>query len=166
MLETQNYIICSNVFVKKDNKYLMLRRSSKKSILPSILHPIGGKVEKNETPLDAMKRELLEESGLNVNNIQLKAIFFELISEKTEKEPYDWMNYYFVADYSSGEIIETDEGSFEWLTGEEIKKDNILRSVKKVIDRILTSDSGLTFCKFIYDKDDNMVDQKIDLINE
>jgi 8-oxo-dGTP pyrophosphatase MutT (NUDIX family) len=59
MLKTQNYVICSNVFVKKDNKYLMLRRSSKKSILPSVLHPIGGKVEKNETPLDAMKRELL-----------------------------------------------------------------------------------------------------------
>jgi hypothetical protein len=89
-----------------------------------------------------------------------------MIPEKTQKEPYDWMNYYFVADYSSGEIIETDEGSFEWLTVEEIKNDNILRSVGLVIDKILSDKSEIAFCKFTYDKDDNMLNHKIDMINK
>lgn len=163
MLETQNYIICSNVFVKKDNRYLMLRRSREKSILPSVLHPVGGKVEKNETPLDAMRRELLEESGLKVNNIKLKAIFFELIPEKTPNEPYDWLNYYFVADYCSGQILKTVEGSLEWMTEGEIRKDNLLRSVKLSLGHILGNSLGVAICKFIYDKNDNMVSHSIEV---
>ncbi len=165
ILETQNYVICSNVFVKKENKFLMLKRSSKKNILPAILHPIGGKVDKFETPIKAMHRELFEETGLKVRNVQLKAILFEVVLEKSEKEPYDWMNYYFVADYIEDDVVNSDEGEFLWLDLDEIKNESILPSIRATIELMLDSKASTLFAKFEYDKNDNIVNKELEILN-
>lgn len=54
-------VICANVFIRKDDKYLLLRRSPHKKYAPNYVHPVGGKVDLDEDPMEAGKRELLEE---------------------------------------------------------------------------------------------------------
>src|SRR6266540_578462 len=48
--------------VTEENKFLCFRQT-KYAIHGTSLAPVGGMVEPNETPLDAAKRELLEEMG-------------------------------------------------------------------------------------------------------
>lgn len=38
-------VICANIFVRKDGKYLLLKRSPKKKFAPGVVHPFGGKLD-------------------------------------------------------------------------------------------------------------------------
>ena len=71
-------IICANIFVRKGDKYLVLRRWKKKKFAAGVVHPIGGKVDQGENPYLAAKREVLEEAGIEVKNMRLEAVILEI----------------------------------------------------------------------------------------
>lgn len=64
------YIEVHVCYKEKDgHKFLLLKRSSKNSLLPNIWQMITGIVEKNEKVLDTVLRELKEETGLIANEV-------------------------------------------------------------------------------------------------
>jgi len=61
----------SLVVLRKDNRILLYLRDNKQGIpYPNYWSLIGGTVEKNETPLHAIKREIKEEINSEVKNIK------------------------------------------------------------------------------------------------
>jgi 8-oxo-dGTP diphosphatase len=136
-------VVCANVFIRKDGKYLMMKRSADKKYAPNKIHPYGGKVDKNENPLDAAIREVKEEAGVDIKNVRLEAVILELTDEKDL--PVNWLIFYFSADYAGGEVKKTEEGKAVYLTDEEIKKSDLFPSVKKAINNILNPDDGVVF---------------------
>lgn len=72
-------VMCANVFVRKDGKYLLLKRSPMKKFAPNVVHPIGGKIDPDENPLLGAERELFEEAGVHVKNVRLEAVILELM---------------------------------------------------------------------------------------
>jgi len=55
------------VIVNKDNKILLLKRSDTPKVwMPNKWSLVGGKVEKSESPEQGCKREILEETGLEI----------------------------------------------------------------------------------------------------
>jgi len=55
------------IIVDKDNKILLLKRADEKDTwMPNKWALVGGGVEKNETPLQAVEREIKEETGLEI----------------------------------------------------------------------------------------------------
>ena len=147
-INTHNIVMCANMFVRRDGKILVLKRSELKKVAPDFYHPAGGKVDQNEEPLQAAKRELMEESGLTVKNIHLEAVI-------TEIEPHNpsenWLIFHYSVDYESGEVKETLEGEFVWLTKEElIKCENLFPSVKALIKYIVDENTGTVFASFFY----------------
>lgn len=155
-------VICANVFVRKDSKYLVMRRSHLKKWLPDTLHPIGGKVDLNENPFIAAKRELLEEAGITVKNMRLEAVILEI--RPVKNDPNNWLIFHFTADYESGEIKECEEGVFEWHTVEEIMNDKLFPSVRATIDHILSKNDGTVFATMYYDEEkENIIEVKENL---
>jgi mutator protein MutT len=56
------------VIVNEDHKILLLKRADIKDIwMPNKWALVGGAIEKGETPQQAVKREILEETGLEIN---------------------------------------------------------------------------------------------------
>lgn len=151
-------VICANIFVRKDDKYLVLRRSSKKKYAPNVVHPIGGKVEPGENPYTAALRELYEEAGVKVKNIRLEAVLLEL--KPVVNEPYDWTIFHFSGDYDSGEIHQTDEGELIWLTKEELIAEDLFPSVREVIKNILNPEDGTVFATLGYDEEKKVIIQR------
>ena len=140
--------MCANMFVRKDGKILVLKRSEQKKIAPGFFHPAGGKVDQNEEPLRASKRELMEETGLTVKNIRLEAVVTEIEPHKPNE---NWLIFHYSGDYESGEIKQTLEGEFVWLTKEELTNcDNLFPSVKALIKYIVDENQGTAFASFIY----------------
>ena len=154
-------VICANVFIRKDDKYLVLKRSLQKKYAPGFIHPVGGKVDQNENPYIAGQREVLEETGLTVKNMRLEAILLEITPVKDE--PYNWLIFHFSADYDSGEVKQTEEGELLWLTAEELPQQELFPSVKPIIQHILDREQGTVFATFEYDEQrENIVGTKLD----
>lgn len=149
--EIHKLIICANVFVRKGDKYLLLKRSSLKKWAPNVVHPIGGKVDLGENPLEAARRELFDESGVTVSDVKLEAVVLERNPTKTD--PYDWMIFHFSGDYESGEVKECEEGELVWLTADQIKNGPLFPSVRKIIDRILNPEEGTVFTTCGYNEE-------------
>lgn len=73
------------VFNKEENKILMCKRE--KEPYKGKLNLVGGKVEENETELEAAYRELNEETGISENDINLCSIMnFQYIISDIELE--------------------------------------------------------------------------------
>lgn len=143
-------VICANVFIRNGDKYLVLRRSPKKKWLPNVIHPVGGKVDLGENPYTTAEREVLEETGAKIKDLKLEAVILEIAPLKND--PMNWLIFHFTADYDSGEIKETEEGSLEWLTSDEIKNENLFPSVREAIDNILSPNDGTVFLTVMYDE--------------
>lgn len=136
-------VVCANVFIRKDGKYLLMKRSPNKKYAPNRIHPFGGKIDQDENPYEGAVREVKEEIGINIKNLKLEAVILELTDEKDL--PVNWLIFYFSADYESGEVKQTEEGKAVYLTFEEIKSSNLFPSVKSIIDNILDPGDGTVF---------------------
>ena len=156
-------VICANVFVVKDNKILMIKRSSKKTFFPCYVQPVGGKVDLNEDPFSAAKRELMEEAHIQVKNLLLKGIVTEIKSKKSNVYNTDWQIFQFVGEYNGGDIGTTEEGELMWLTLEEIKKEKLAKSIRMIIDKILDPNSQIVFAKYVYDENNEIMEKQIQI---
>jgi len=87
------------VFVIKDNKILFGKR--KNSHGNGDWNLPGGHLEYNEQIEECAKREVLEETGINIKNIKLVTFTNDIFKE--EKKHY--VTLFVIADYDSGEAI-------------------------------------------------------------
>lgn len=136
----------------------MLRRAEDKKFAPGFIHTVGGKMDPGENPLEAVRREVLEESGIIIKNIKLEAILVEIV-------PYvdlgqNWMVYYFSADYDSGELVSSKEGELLWLTKEELLNEKLLSSMKLLAKHIINPDDGLLIATLKYDQNQNVIESE------
>ena len=153
-------MICANIIVRKDGKFLVIRRSLKKKIDPGITHFVGGKVDLNESPYAAAVRELREEAGISAKNIRCEAVVTEVHPRSTYGT---WLVFYFSGDYEGGKVITTDEGELFWLTAEEIKKQKLIPSVTETINYILDPGQGTLFAHFTYDENYQIITKELNL---
>ncbi len=157
-----NLVMGTNVFVRKDGKYLLLKRSPKKKWAANVTHPIGGKIDPNENPFTGAEREIFEEAGIRLKNMKLEAVILELKPMKNENE--NWLIFHFSADYYSGKIATTEEGEFILLNKEEIVEQELFPSVRLIIDHILNPQDGTVFATVAYDANGD-VDKSRTVIN-
>lgn len=72
-MNKRNIVVTLECYVKKDDKYLMLHRNKNKKIMPDVWMAPGGKREFNEGLFEAARREIKEETGLEIKNLRVRA---------------------------------------------------------------------------------------------
>ena len=93
-------------YIEKDNSYLMLLRNKKKHDINANKYiGVGGHLEQGESPLDALYREIKEETGLEVIKYEYRGLIYFNYDDISEL-----MHLYIVNDFK-GELIECDEGT-------------------------------------------------------
>ena len=97
-------------YIEKDNKYLMLYRNKKKHDLNEGFYiGVGGHLEKGENKIDALIREIKEETGLDVISYRFRGtIYFS-------NDDFSEVMYLFTVDKYDGELIECNEGTLMWV---------------------------------------------------
>ena len=95
--------------VNAEGQYLLLQGSPSKRIWPDLWNGLGGHVEKNESVLQAARRELQEESGLEAQSF----IFVGQIQVETETN-IGIAVFVFLARGLSGELKSSEEGDLAW----------------------------------------------------
>ena len=99
--------------IKRDNKILCAQRGTEKS-LPLKWEFPGGKIEKEETPEEALKREIIEEMQCSIS-------IGEPIEDTTYEYDFGVVNlktYY--CDLVEGEPTLTEHVAIKWLAPEEL----------------------------------------------
>lgn len=103
-------------YIEKNGCYLLLHRVKKKEdINAGKWIGVGGHLEEGETHVQAMKREVLEETGLTVT----KYHYLGYIDFLNDAYPPERMYFYKVTGFS-GEVKECDEGVLEWVRKEKM----------------------------------------------
>lgn len=138
-MDTPKYIVNVEAAIFKDNKWLMILRSSKESHAAGTISMVGGKVEfddnSNNTLEEALKREVLEEVGVVISD---KMSYVESKSFVTNLGNHV-MDIVFLCEYVSGSPKANSADEVEevsWYTLEEIKQNEktppwILQSIQK-----------------------------------
>jgi 8-oxo-dGTP diphosphatase len=84
---------------------------------------LGGKFEAGETPEECVIREVLEESGLSIQNPKYCGLLVF-----TNFKGNDWYVFVFTAMEFSGELIDSPEGKLEWIPDDKLLDLNLWES--------------------------------------
>ncbi len=63
----QFYVAVKGIIRRKDGKILILKRSAGDDHLPEVWETVGGGMDEEQSPQEALKREIREETGLTVS---------------------------------------------------------------------------------------------------
>lgn len=152
----RNIVVTLECFVKKGNKYLLLHRNPSKKIMPGVWMAPGGHREFNEGLFECARREVKEETGLDIKNIRIKVAGNAYLKD-LDKEFYFHL---LVADYAGGDLKSyVADGELVWVTKEEILKlDNLLAELKHVVAHIVSESTEVISYKAVYEKGNEMTD--------
>jgi 8-oxo-dGTP diphosphatase len=106
--KTVRAVLC---YINKSNEYLLILKSKGK-FGEGFWNAPGGKIEPNEKPEEAVRREVFEETGLKVLEL-IKAGSLEFFFGKAKQMP-DWVVDVFVCSRFEGKLIESQEGKLRW----------------------------------------------------
>ena len=117
-------ILATLCYVKRDGCTLMVHRNKK----PNDIHEgkwngLGGKFEAGETPEECVRREILEESGLVIENPRLHGLLMF-----PNFKGNDWYVFVYTATEFTGELIDSPEGRLEWIPDEKLTSLNLWES--------------------------------------
>ncbi len=123
--------VAVKAMIKKGNYYLVVYKSDKEDINPNTIDIPGGRIEFGEKIEDALKREVKEELGIEIE-----------IKKPSNTWGFVKGNLYlvgitFLVEYKSGEIVISDEHTdFEWIKKEKILEGKYPEWLKKEFSRV------------------------------
>ncbi len=144
--------VCSTAIIRKDGKYLIVKRSADKTAFTGRWYVPGGGLEKEDyinTPKttpdawyfaveNSLKREIKEETGLEVGklNFLLDCVFI-----RPDAIPVVVLSYW--GGYKSGDVkLNEENDDYKWVTFEEAKNYDLIEGILeeiKMVDDILKS---------------------------
>lgn len=107
----------------------------------------GGKIEKGESPEKAAAREVKEETGINVLDIEPRG-FIEFV---TEGLGFDGRCYIFVSKKYDGVLCETDEARPHWVEISRVPCGNMWEDDQHWLKKVLLG--GNVKMRFYFDKE-------------
>ena len=119
------------VIVDENKKVLIVKRAPfKGSWMPNKHGLVGGGIEKGEEPIEAVKREIMEESGLNIQHF---VDSFNIVS------PPNTVDYVFIAKAPKNKEVTINEEhtEFGWYSLSEIEKLDSVPMLKECVELAL-----------------------------
>lgn len=128
MSRTETVELTVLCLIHKEDKYLLqdrVKKDWKGYTLP------GGHVEKDESIVDAVVREMQEETGLTVRSPRLCGVKHFPI------EGGRYIVFLFEADEFDGEIISSEEGQMHWVNKDELQSVNLVNDFRELLQVML-----------------------------
>ncbi len=112
--------------IKNNNLYFIAQRNRNKHFAYYWEFP-GGKVDKQETFENALKREIKEELSINIR------VFNHIASEKHKDEKIDVNVHYFLCELLNENIILSEHEDMKWLRKNDLKQFKMAPGDSKII---------------------------------
>jgi 8-oxo-dGTP diphosphatase len=120
--------------VRKEGKVLSMRRALTKDASPGIWEAVSGRIQHGEEPLDAVRREVLEETGLAVE-VDTRP----LSAHHAHRAGIPMVIVYYAAEWVSGEVAMSEEhDAWEWLDAREFAARTPIKQLSEAVRQILS----------------------------
>ena len=107
-MDEKEFRVGTGVMVFKDGKVLMGKTKTSDSHKDGEYCFPGGHLEHNESLVSGIKRETLEESGIEIDNVK-----FFFVANIRDYYPLHYIGFGFIADWKSGEPTLVEPDKFE-----------------------------------------------------
>jgi len=156
----RNIAVTLECFVKKDGKYLMLHRSPNKRIMPGVWMAPGGHREFNEGLFACARREVKEETGLDIKNLKVIATGNAYLQDLDQ----EFFFHFVEADYASGEVIpEPENGELAWLSpAEMLEKENMLAEIHAILPNLFNKEGKVISYRAVYKSGNELLEIEIE----
>jgi 8-oxo-dGTP diphosphatase len=142
-------------FVTHGDDVLLLRGAADKRIWPDQYNGVGGHVRADEDVFNAARREIREETGLEVDDLRLRGI----INIPVDVEDAGVLLFVFSATAAAREVRASEEGTPEWIGWREIERLDLVEDLPVLLPRVLAMgpDDPPFYALYTYDEDDELV---------
>ncbi len=131
-----NFIVAVSAVIFRDGKVLGMRRAADKDAGAGLWETPSGRVEAGEQPLDAVRREAREETGL--------ALRFDprpIDALQTRRGEAPMVVVYYRAEWVGGEVVQSAEHDMHaWMTPDEFAARTTLGALAAVVRRAAGED--------------------------
>ena len=126
-------------FIMDDDKVLILKRSDKVKSMKCLWAGVSGIIEKDDkTPLDRAKTEILEETGINKNEIELLKSIEQIKIESAQYRNHEWNIFAFLFKTKNPKIkLNWENSDYSWINPNEIKNYETVPELEKLLFSLL-----------------------------
>ncbi|NOZ72868.1 MAG: NUDIX domain-containing protein [Chloroflexi bacterium] len=123
-VDLSRYMLIPRVLIiaTHGDEILVIRRAAHKKLWPGVVNAPGGHVEVGEDPLQAARRELWEETGIEATKLDLRGM---LITD-SEQPGVGILVFIFRAEVEDTQLTASSEGTPLWLSRNALANETIL----------------------------------------
>lgn len=142
-------------FVLNGDDVLLMKRSAHKRVFPNRYNGVGGHIERDEDPLSSARREILEETGLEVEDLRLRAVYNIDAGAATGIILF----VFTCTSRSRAFVVEEREGTLHWINRSALMALDLVDDLPKILPRILNQppEAPPLFVHVSYDSEDHIL---------
>ena len=125
-------------FLRNDEKFLILKRSSKVKSMKGLWAGISGLIENNEEPLKRAEIEIFEEVGIKKQNLKLIKSGESMKIKSVQYDNHEWEIFPFLFDVENPKInLNWENSDYKWIKIEDLQKFDTVPSLDQVLINLL-----------------------------
>jgi len=138
-------------FLLNRDDVLLIQRSPSARLFPGMFNGVGGHVERGEDILSAARREVQEETSLDVPKLMLRCLLH--VDEGADRPGV--LVLVFVGHAKQRSVTESSEGTLHWVPVGRIGELNLLPDLPELLTKVLTlpADAAPIFAHSIISSD-------------
>ncbi len=141
-------------FVFNGGDVLLMKRGPHRRVFPNQYNGLGGHIERHEDPATGARREIREESGLEVTDLRLRGVYNIDAGEETGIVLYIYTAYSVMREITA----ENDEGTLHWVPRGAVLSLDMVEDLPYILPRVLDAiDTTPAFSAHLsYDGEDKL----------